>query len=212
MCKTSIRINVLSNRRVDRWASDAYISSKRSCARACIRSCAHSPSSHGGGVRRRPPPRLGTLLAELLGRYPQLKTNILREMTAHMDDADAAARACDAESESAAGAYAAAPHTALNGDSVRGPGGPALPDASGARGADGNDTLHREPYSHQLGSGRTRALWPREDRGRRRRGASGRCRSCRRVESARRSRELRTGSAVRHRTRARASDGSRARK
>lgn len=27
------------------------------------------------------------LLAELLERYPQLKTNILREMTAHMDDA-----------------------------------------------------------------------------------------------------------------------------
>ena len=26
-------------------------------------------------------------LAELLARYPQLKTNILREMTAHMDDA-----------------------------------------------------------------------------------------------------------------------------
>ena len=27
------------------------------------------------------------VLADLLGRYPQLKTNILREMTAHMDDA-----------------------------------------------------------------------------------------------------------------------------
>ncbi|MEO7273335.1 MAG: Crp/Fnr family transcriptional regulator [Vicinamibacterales bacterium] len=27
------------------------------------------------------------ILAELLARYPQLKTNILREMTAHMDDA-----------------------------------------------------------------------------------------------------------------------------
>ena len=26
-------------------------------------------------------------LADLLARYPQLKTNILREMTAHMDDA-----------------------------------------------------------------------------------------------------------------------------
>ena len=112
-------------------------------------------------------------LADLLARYPQLKTNILREMTAHMDDALTRLRELATLDVRQRLAHTLLRLTVKAAAGERGVGGPAHADPPGAGRADRHDALHGEPDPHRVGGRRPRPLDPRPRRRARRRAAAG---------------------------------------